>query len=293
MDDLLLVRYVETDALSYSFSNGESTSTIAGIIGTDQRGDIGSLQTIFSDGDTDLFYDICYYQKQQLACYKLKQQQETGQYILPKDTINDAIEYLKNNKMPLIDELYQTLFQRDTFRQCNVYVSDKNNSKIISAANIGIQHENIEPNELQQLVNFAYEYVGEDKIIVMFACYLLYERIHPHIDGNGRMGRLMFLENLHQLPESFVPLSSTLRHNNLEQAERIAAEQRQRAQQRYRIQRQNFRAQANDLQLLLIRRLQKTVINNMQDLLQINDIIEHNNTFGAGINANVIQAIEF
>ncbi|KAA6364887.1 MAG: hypothetical protein EZS28_039584, partial [Streblomastix strix] len=60
----------------------------------------------------------------------------------------------------------------------------------------------------------------------------------------------------------------------LEQAERIAAEQRQRAQQRYRIQRQNFRAQTNDLQLLLIRRLQKIVINNMQDLLQINDIIE-------------------
>ncbi|KAA6328930.1 MAG: hypothetical protein EZS28_053662, partial [Streblomastix strix] len=69
-----------------------------------------------------------------------------------------------------------------------------------------------------------------------------------------------------------------------EQAERIAAEQRSRAQQRYRIQRQNFRAQANDLQLLLVRRLQKTVINNMQDLLQINDIIERN---------NVMQAIEF
>ncbi|KAA6402584.1 MAG: hypothetical protein EZS28_001894 [Streblomastix strix] len=66
-----------------------------------------------------------------------------------------------------------------------------------------------------------------------------------------------------------------------EHAERIAAEQRQRAQQRYRIQRQNFRAQTNDLQLLLIRRLQKIVINNMQDLLQIYDIIERNNTMFA------------
>ncbi|KAA6400511.1 MAG: hypothetical protein EZS28_003967 [Streblomastix strix] len=45
-----------------------------------------------------------------------------------------------------------------------------------------------------------------------------------------------------------------------EEAERIAAEQRSRALQKYRIQRQEFRASANDLQLLLIRRLQKTVI---------------------------------
>ncbi|KAA6377604.1 MAG: hypothetical protein EZS28_026866, partial [Streblomastix strix] len=43
---------------------------------------------------------------------------------------------------------------------------------------------------------------------------------------------------------------------------RIAAEQRSRAQQKYRIQRQEFRASANDLQLLLIRRLQKTIITN-------------------------------
>ncbi|KAA6369502.1 MAG: hypothetical protein EZS28_034972 [Streblomastix strix] len=59
--------------------------------------------------------------------------------------------------------------------------------------------------------------------------------------------------------------------------ERIAAEQRSRAQQKYRIQRQEFRASANDLQLLLIRRLQKTIITNVQDLLQISDIIDRYN----------------
>ncbi|KAA6377069.1 MAG: hypothetical protein EZS28_027405 [Streblomastix strix] len=66
-----------------------------------------------------------------------------------------------------IGELYQALFKRETFRRCSVYVSDKNNSKIISAANIGIQHENIDSNELQELVDFVYEYDLPSKIMVL------------------------------------------------------------------------------------------------------------------------------
>ncbi|KAA6352967.1 MAG: hypothetical protein EZS28_051505, partial [Streblomastix strix] len=67
------------------------------------------------------------------------------------------------------------------------------------------------------------------------------------------------------------------KYSSQEEAERIAAEQRSRAQQKYRIQRKEFRASANDLQLLLIRRLQKTIITNVQDLLQISDIIDQYN----------------
>ncbi|KAA6373703.1 MAG: hypothetical protein EZS28_030770 [Streblomastix strix] len=52
------------------------------------------------------------------------------------------------------------------------------------------------------------------------------------------------------------------KYSSQEEAERIAAEQRSHAQQKYRIQRIEFCASANDLQLLLIRRLQKTVITN-------------------------------
>ncbi|KAA6385424.1 MAG: hypothetical protein EZS28_019047, partial [Streblomastix strix] len=52
------------------------------------------------------------------------------------------------------------------------------------------------------------------------------------------------------------------KYSSQEEAEHIAAEQRSRAQQKYRIQRQEFRASANDLQLLLIRHLQKTIITN-------------------------------
>ncbi|KAA6368833.1 MAG: hypothetical protein EZS28_035640 [Streblomastix strix] len=118
-----------------------------------------------------------------------------------------------NNKVPQIEGLYEALFKRETFRHCSIYVSDKNNSKIISAANVGIQHENIDPDQLQQLVNFAYEYDQPNKIIVMFLYYLIYERIHQHEDDNGRMGRLLFLENIYQMTESFVPLSTALRYN--------------------------------------------------------------------------------
>ncbi|KAA6387901.1 MAG: hypothetical protein EZS28_016574 [Streblomastix strix] len=42
-------------------------------------------------------------------------------------------------------------------------------------------------------------------------------------------------------------------------------------------QRWEFRASANDLQLFLIRRLQKTILTNVQDLLQISDIIDRYN----------------
>ncbi|KAA6368073.1 MAG: hypothetical protein EZS28_036402 [Streblomastix strix] len=89
------------------------------------------------------------------------------QDILPKDNINEAIEYLKNNKVPQIEGLYEVLFKSETFRHCSVYVSDKNNSKIISAANVGIQHEYIDPDQLQELVNFAYQWQWKNgKIIV-------------------------------------------------------------------------------------------------------------------------------
>ncbi|KAA6387261.1 MAG: hypothetical protein EZS28_017210 [Streblomastix strix] len=109
----------------------------------------------------------------------------TEQDILSKVKINDTNDYLKSNKVTQIEVLYQALFKRETFRHCSIYFSDKNNSKLISATNVGIQHENIDPNELQQLVDFAYEYVQPNKIMVMFACYLSYKRIHPHEDGNG------------------------------------------------------------------------------------------------------------
>ncbi|KAA6392918.1 MAG: hypothetical protein EZS28_011552 [Streblomastix strix] len=85
------------------------------------------------------------------------------------------------------------------------------------------------------------------------------------------------LTNTQQEQERTEFRGRTKKYTSQEEAERVAAEQRQRAQQRYRIQRQEFRSSANDLQLILIRRLQKTVVTNMQDLLQISEIIDRYN----------------
>ncbi|KAA6398658.1 MAG: hypothetical protein EZS28_005821 [Streblomastix strix] len=68
--------------------------------------------------------------------------------------------------------------------------------------------------------------------------------------------------------EKIEPRGRPKKYCSQEEAERIAAEQRSRAQQKYRIQRQEFRASAYDLQLLFIRRLQKTIITNDQIQIQ-------------------------
>ena len=48
-----------------------------------------------------------------------------------------------------------------------------------------------------------------DKMFVGFVLYLMYVRIHPHQDGNGRMARYLFLENMSDA-QAFVPLSKLL-----------------------------------------------------------------------------------
>ncbi|KAA6391378.1 MAG: hypothetical protein EZS28_013097 [Streblomastix strix] len=130
------------------------------------------------------------------------------QDFIPNETVNEAVQYILDNNHPKIDELYRLLFpkRQHVFRQCNVYVSGKNNSKIISADNIGIRHELIDPHYLQELVNKANQ---TDDPITKFKYYLIYQRIHPHEDGNGRIGRLLFLEIYN------IPLSTTLRQKQM------------------------------------------------------------------------------
>ena len=64
---------------------------------------------------------------------------------------------------------------------------------------------------LQKLINDYVKIPNADilKPIIGFVLYLLYERVHPHEDGNGRMGRYLFFENM-SLEESMFPLSGLL-----------------------------------------------------------------------------------
>ncbi|KAA6394797.1 MAG: hypothetical protein EZS28_009678 [Streblomastix strix] len=64
------------------------------------------------------------------------------------------------------------------------------------------------------------------------------------------------------------------KYQTQEEAERVAAEQRARAQARYRSQHQQFRTHVNEIQLFILKRLQRIIITDVQDLLLINDIID-------------------
>ncbi|KAA6393393.1 MAG: hypothetical protein EZS28_011081 [Streblomastix strix] len=91
-----------------------------------------------------------------------------------------------------------------------------------------------------------------------------------NIRGDGETG---FKANIINKNEQSLQVDLE-KYTSQKEAERVAIEQRQRAQQPYRIQRQEFRSSANDLQLILIQRLQKTVVTNIYDLFQISDIID-------------------
>ena len=83
--------------------------------------------------------------------------------------------------------------------------------------NIGCNPKDVQEaiERLQSIIN-DYMKIQNDNVlkpIIGFILYLLYERIHPHEDGNGRMGRYLFFENS-SLEESLFPLSGLLYESN-------------------------------------------------------------------------------
>lgn len=124
--------------------------------------------------------------------------------------------------IPNIEELYKLMFKnKEVFRKNTddyngfIGVLKHNNSKELSFYNIGIDPQYIESEKLQEMVNYIYTYKNNEYVylheIISFICYLLYERIHPHPDGNGRIGRLLFIENVFNL--EYFPLSKILNSN--------------------------------------------------------------------------------
>lgn len=120
-----------------------------------------------------------------------------------------------NNIMSTPNNIYQLYTIIEPKKPCKrnrmVYIMDAFGSVVHKAA----KQSYIDINRLQQWVNGYHNWNFEDpvdKLLCGFILYLLYVRIHPHEDGNGRISRYLFLEN--RLMSCICPLSETL-HNHL------------------------------------------------------------------------------
>lgn len=123
-----------------------------------------------------------------------KMNKETYEHILNEENNIERIYRIiepklpcKRNKMVYINDSFGTVYK-------------------------GAKQSYINIPRLQIWVNKYHDYEFENKVDGMlagFILYLLYVRIHPHFDGNGRMSRYLFLENkLNNI--NFCPLSKIL-----------------------------------------------------------------------------------
>ena len=155
-------------------------------------------------------------QQSDLFKYYLKLSNDNEKdYSIRDDTIDEIDKYLsKDCSIPKITELYYLLFKNNKcYRSPEdklggfVGIGKKNNKWREEFYNIGMKASDIDGEQLQNLVNYFYQMQTDEFDVEVwgFIFYLLYERIHPHHDGNGRIGRLLFIENVHN--HIYFPLS--------------------------------------------------------------------------------------
>jgi hypothetical protein len=144
--------------------------------------------------------------------------------IITQEQAEKLKEYLLNlatYEAPDIKSLYSILFpNKQLYRKEPVVIGrqfDKN-GKCIKACHIGIDPKYINDdlfNEIQNMINDFYDLmkttnkINLNIITKAFELYIKFERIHLFRDGNGRLGRLIFLE--HPFNYGFFPVARMLK----------------------------------------------------------------------------------
>jgi hypothetical protein len=133
------------------------------------------------------------------------------------EIIDSLYKYLTEHEIPKLTEVYSIMFQSPLIRNEDVYVGRsckyQSYSTIVKIDHIGLDASLIEIDKLQSMVDEIYtQEVSLTNLIKAFKYYIQYELIHPSLDGNGRIGRLIFIEWRFKL--SF---SSALLHLGLNQ----------------------------------------------------------------------------
>jgi len=125
--------------------------------------------------------------------------------VMSKEDMENLSDYLLRTYVPQIHELYPLMmpghqYERDTQK----IVGD-----VPNISNVGMNYQLLRYDYLQEFINEIYTLDDEvTKPLIAFIGYLLYERIHPHHDGNGRIGRCIFIEHLFDY--EYFPLSISL-----------------------------------------------------------------------------------
>ena len=107
---------------------------------------------------------------------------------LQLDALVDMAQVVRSNDLTWSEyvRLYHTFMPaiNPVLRTCPVYIG----------CDEGKDHNLLNKDELLELIRRRRSVHDLDSFQHNYKLYLEFERIHPHFDGNGRMGRYIFLE---------------------------------------------------------------------------------------------------
>lgn len=136
-------------------------------------------------------------------------------YVIEKDVYTGAnskvvTDLINTNDVPNLEELYTQLFPNKQFvRKSFIGIMKGKTIKhgYSQWLNVGMNYDDVDYDLLQIAINEYYDKYSYN-VVIGFIMYLLFERLHPLIDGNGRIGRLIFIEHVNNI---FLPFSKLIK----------------------------------------------------------------------------------